>query len=428
MGFRRNIEITLTTEISILIVSLTIGIMISRILGPERRGIYTLLLLLPHMAIKFGTLGIDIANVYFIGKEKFKLEDIKANSLTLSWVISFIAICILVLYNQYVGFDEINRVDPRYFYLALPLIPLAILNVLLRSILLGLNKIGRFNCANAIKPVLAISLLCLLYLIYDIDIFTAVMIQIISGMGAIGFILFNVKPEIKLNFNTKLFRESVNYGVKGYTANLMTFLNYRLDMFLIMYLLSMKELGYYSISVMIAEQLSFVSVASAIVLFPRVSSQKANEENITPVVCRVNFLITLLGGGCLALIAKPGISWAFTESFSPAVIPLCYLIPGVVALSISKILASDLSGRGKIHYSMYISSVALVCNIILNIVLIPQYGISGAAVASSVTYVLNSVLFIYYYRINVRVRTRDVLWVSKADLEAAKKSLRAILH
>jgi O-antigen/teichoic acid export membrane protein len=58
-------------------------------------------------------------------------------------------------------------------------------------------------------------------------------------------------------------------------------------------------------------------------------------------------------------------------------------MPGVVALSISKILTSDLAGRGLLQYGAYSSAISLVATVVCDLLLIPKWGIAGAAVASN---------------------------------------------
>jgi len=69
------------------------------------------------------------------------------------------------------------------------------------------------------------------------------------------------------------------------------------------------------------------------------------------------------------------------------------LLPGVVAISISKVLAGYLSGLGRNGLTSTVSVSAFVLNVVLNLFLIPRAGIVGAATASLISYTFSSVVY-----------------------------------
>ena len=69
-------------------------------------------------------------------------------------------------------------------------------------------------------------------------------------------------------------------------------------------------------------------------------------------------------------------------AFGPAMVPLLVLLPGVVALSGANVVGSYLRGIGRPGMPSLVSLVALAVNIVANLVLIPRFGIVGAAAAS----------------------------------------------
>ena len=66
------------------------------------------------------------------------------------------------------------------------------------------------------------------------------------------------------------------------------------------------------------------------------------------------------------------------------------MIPGVVIFSLGKVLANDFTGRGFPEINTYIALLVALTNFSLNIWLIPIYGIKGAALATSVSYFLDT--------------------------------------
>ena len=62
-------------------------------------------------------------------------------------------------------------------------------------------------------------------------------------------------------------------------------------------------------------------------------------------------------------------------------------------------------------------------NIIVNSMVIPVWGIFGAAVASVVSYNISGLLFIRYFCKNTRADFKDMILIKKSDIAKIKKML-----
>lgn len=77
--------------------------------------------------------------------------------------------------------------------------------------------------------------------------------------------------------------------------------------------------------------------------------------------------------------------------------PMLALLPGVVLLGGAKVLTNEITGRGYPHYNSINAGLALVLTVVLDLVLIPRYGVLGAALASSIAYSAISFTAIGFY-------------------------------
>jgi len=66
------------------------------------------------------------------------------------------------------------------------------------------------------------------------------------------------------------------------------------------------------------------------------------------------------------------------------------LLPGVVALSAGKVVGGYVSGIGRPGINSYVSIGSFVVNVVVNLILIPRFGIVGASAASLVSYTLSA--------------------------------------
>lgn len=430
----KNSAITFSTQVLIFGLGLVVSIILARALGPTGKGIYALIILIPAAMLKLGSLGIEAANVYFTGSKQYQIKDIVSNSLLSSILLSSILILLFFGTSRLSIFQKFiisNQIKPFYLWLVVLTIPFSLFSVFVKNIFLGKEKIVTFNKINIFQATFSLIAITTFLLILKLGVFGAVISYVLTTAALTLFVVYLIKKitRIKFSFNKNLFNGSFKYGLKAYFGNLAQFLNYRLDMFLVAAFLDPAAVGYYSISVGIAEKLWMLPGAIATVLFPRISSLKdVQANNLTPRIARHTFLIIFIISLFLAILAKPLIEILFGSAFLPSVTPLLILLPGIIALGGAKTLTADLAGRGKPQFGTYAAFVSLVVNILLNLWLIPKWGISGAAFASSVAYIIATLMVIIAFAKISRKSYPEILLIKKQDFEDYKEFLLKIRY
>jgi len=202
-------------------------------------------------------------------------------------------------------------------------------------------------------------------------------------------------------------------------ANLLQYLNYRADILLIGFFLSQTEVGWYYVSVMIAERLLFLTQATATVLLPAASSSDIQRKK-TPILSRLNFTVVFAGSVVIAATAYWLVPLLFSAVFSNSVLPLVVILPGIISLSVSKILSADLTSRGLPQYSIYVSLLNFCLNISFNIIFIPKMGIVGAALSSTLSYTASLLLQIYFYYRLTNTGLSELIFIRKGDFKKLK--------
>ncbi len=239
-----------------------------------------------------------------------------------------------------------------------------------------------------------------------------------------GLVLVRREAPLRLGLDSKILRSFLNFGLRGYLANLMQFMNYRLDALIVNGLLGLVSVGYYSIATAMAEALWYGANALALVLFPHVSSLERKEaDRITPVVCRNAIFMTLIGAVLMFIVSRRLIQVVLGSGMAPALHPLWLLLPGIVTLTAAKVISSYLSGIGKPTYSTYIGAGTVVLTVILDLVLIPRFGINGAAVASSIVYTLTAATYVWVLRLESGAGLLETLIVRPSDFVRYRRVL-----
>jgi O-antigen/teichoic acid export membrane protein len=191
-------------------------------------------------------------------------------------------------------------------------------------------------------------------------------------------------------------RSVVSYGARVYPAGIMGYFSYRADTLLIQALLvkSAGPLGLYSMAVTMAELLFFIPDAVNTIFMPTVAGSTAEEADAKlGRVSRMTFLVTVAGSIALIPVAWLGIHIVL-PAFSDCLPAFLVLLPAVVSLSLGKVMTSYITGRGRPGPVSIGAAITLVLNLVANVLLIPPFGISGAAAASLLSYTTMALLMV----------------------------------
>jgi O-antigen/teichoic acid export membrane protein len=391
---------TFITRVCVFGLGFLIGVINARVLGPSGKGTVALAVLVPTFASQFLRFGVDVANVYFLGSKKHALQAILGNSLMVVVATTMVAVPVYVICIPLISDTIAAGVEPSLLLLAGLLLPLSLLVGHLSPIFLGLQRVKKYNFIALWGKVTAFFFIVVLVVVLSLGVVGAIWATILASLLVVSWALKELSKEVsvKPTLNPGLLKESISLGFRAYLGNVVQFFNYRLDMFVVNYFIGVANVGFYSTAVTGAELLWYIPQAVATILFPRTAATGVEEAKLfTPKVCRNTFLITLIAALGLSIVSKPLILFIYGEAFAPSVIPLWLLMPGVVALSISKILTSDLAGRGLLQYGAYSSAISLIATVICDLVLIPRWGIAGAAVASSISYCIATLVVLFFY-------------------------------
>jgi O-antigen/teichoic acid export membrane protein len=107
----------------------------------------------------------------------------------------------------------------------------------------------------------------------------------------------------------------------------------------------------------------------------------------------------------------------YGAEYNNSVNSMLLILPGIIVMSLYKVLTRNFSSRNKQQVSIMAAGIALVVNIGLNLLWIPQFGIEGAALASTVSYILASTLLVIKVRMESDLTIREMLFVNRTDLK-----------
>lgn len=418
--FRHSV-MTFGTRLAIILVNVPTSIMIARTLGVDGQGTYASAVVFPTMFAFFGLMGLDAAHTFLISRGRYSLPQVSGQSLILTIVLSAI---ITPIYLVFLRFYE-GAADPglrAILNLAAVLIPILLIKYLSVSIFLGLKRIRLFNLVNLTQAAALLAFMCLNLFVFRGGVRGALIAYAVSEALVIAYVWVAVRRATAGDRMFErpppgMFRKSIIYGLQGHLGGILIQFTYRFDMFLVLSTLGLKAQGFYSISVLLAEKLSHIPQSVNVVLFPEISSMSDEEANaLTPRVTRSSLFLVLIAGAVLYLVSRPLLVLFYGTAFLPALRAFQILIPGIVTLSVAKILSSDLNGRDRRIYHTVATAIAFATNVALCLAWIPRYGIEGAAWASTVAYTLQSVLMLVFFTRLSGCGLSETVFIQREDL------------
>jgi O-antigen/teichoic acid export membrane protein len=195
----------------------------------------------------------------------------------------------------------------------------------------------------------------------------------------------------------------LSFGLRGFFGGILSDLNTRVDIILLGYFLSDARVGIYSFAAVFAEgfgQISYVVKQNLDPVIGRFTAANTIEQ-LKALMRRVAvvFVPSMFGVAIVSVLLFPLIARLFTDDrFAESWPIFAVLMAGVVVNAGFRPFQGVflLTGRPGLH-SLFFLAVVL-SNAILNILLIPRMGIMGAALATALAYVIESLFILYGIR------------------------------
>lgn len=388
------------------------SIIIARALGAEGKGLYVLTLTTGALLVLLLDIGISVSVVYLTANRRYQTGEIFIYT---SWISLSLGLLggslFFLLYTNYLANTIFSGVDPSYMLIMLIFLPIHLLTSVQASILLGLQRVFAYNLVGITRSISILALQIGSVILHE-GVLGAILAWCLGNLLAFLLTLWLLRKDINFRFTHQrsIVKDSLSYGVKGYLANLIAFFNLRLDSFILNYYSTPMFVGLYSTGVSSAELIWNVPDSISSALFPKsAASDRLNSSRLTAQACRNTLFLMIVLSITFGLTGIWLIPWVFGSEFQASVIPFLLLLPGIVAITITKLINANLSGIGLPQYAAYTSAIVLAATITLDIVLIPPYRIAGAAIASSISYLLSAVLSLYWFRKETQIGWKETI-------------------
>lgn len=227
----------------------------------------------------------------------------------------------------------------------------------------------------------------------------------------------------------------LKFGLRGYLGNLALAASLRVDQAVIGPTLGLAKLGLYAIAVTIATAPATFAMAIASRAFSRTAASDENRTDVASSYLRLTLIVALIGTSLLAVASPVFLPLLYGKAFVPALLPLLLLLPGTVFLCLSATAASLLIAAGFPGRTTACEVTGFVVAIGGLPIVIPIWGISGAATLSTVSYGISCACYLFALRrlgpvsvrpsiVEVRVLTEAIRSTTGRSWELLRKPTR----
>ncbi|MBG0857985.1 MAG: polysaccharide biosynthesis C-terminal domain-containing protein [Bacteroidales bacterium] len=268
---------------------------------------------------------------------------------------------------------------------------------------LGIKNITNYNLLSLLSPIFILAALAIFYFILNKTTLNIIWLSYYTGLSVVLIIavagltrneLFKV-PETGFSG----IKSILHYGVNNEFNYLIQFLNYRLSYYFIAGMLGLDKLGVFSIVVAVSEAVWIISRSMSAVHFSNVvnSDDHLKSRQETVAFARQSFLISLTALAVAVLIPRTGYQFIFGEEFGSVKLLIIYLMPGILAISVSNLYGHYFAGTGNLKVLRNKSLAGLAATLILLPLLIKKLQLTGACISLNVSYIISSFWLWYVF-------------------------------
>ena len=394
-------------------------VIVARYTGTHGAGAYSVAVQIGLLIVIGGGLGIDFGLIYFAARDRMRQTDLAPALLWfgLAWGALLAAAGYAIALA--LGGSLLKGISQPVILAAIAAIPAMLAVRYLRYFLLGRNQLLRFNAINIALALAWVIFVAVSLVVLCGGVAGAMWAYAAANVVAFAAALALVPRAVALpNWRRAIIalRTLAAFGLRAQLSTVLQFFSYRLDLFILNATSGLGAAGIYSVATLLAEAVWYVPSAVGLVLAPRVAAAAEGEDDAaTEAICRGSVLVSVAGAVIIAVLAPLLVLLLFGSAFLPAVVPLWVLLPGVVALGLDKPIASYQLGRGRPQISLYVAMLATPITVAAYVLLIPAYGIVGAAAGSTISYIATtSIEIVYLHRVSP-LRLRNLVIPRRSD-------------
>ncbi len=404
---------SIATKFLNIVLGMIQSILIARFLGASLRGNLSYIQSISSVGAIVITFGMHQAYPYF--RKKYGKDAIFREYITITYIVFFLYFIISL------ASVTLLRNLSTDIKIAILLLPVIGYETVVMYVLL-IEKPNNRNILHLITSFLELIFLSFLFFFAEANYLW--MVAILFFVHLLNAILFTIQLHCRPIFSKRIFSLSKKIFKMGFfpmLALLMTTLNYRIDVFMLKQYksVSLSQIGIYSLGISLSDKIVLIPDTLKGVLASKLA--KGANENEVVRICRLCFFSSL--GLCVAILifGQVFIDFLYGKEYSRAYSIICITAFGTIIIGYFKLIAQFNIVNKRQIINVLILSIAIIVDIIGNILLIPLYGITGAAIATCAGNVICGIIFIEWFARKYRIKRTAMFFPQKEDIKYIKR-------
>jgi len=366
-----------------LVVNLATGVIVARALAPAGRGEQAAMGVWSATLSSLFLIGLPVSLLYNARRFPEERRKLYSTALVLVTVLGFVAIAVgefvVPLFLTKYSWDVVTF-SRLMLVFTLPMMLL----LLFQASLEVRSDFSTSNLIRYVPPVLTLGALIVLELLHRLTPYTAVVAYALPPAFMCVYIGWRLRAEFTLRLNdfAATAKRLLRYGGQSYTIDLIGQFSMQTAQLLVVGELNAAELGLYSVALNVSRIINVLHISLNVVLFPKASSLSTEAIlALTGRAARISTALTIAMGVFFMLVIPVLLPLLYGREFRGAVMITSILIFEVIVSGVTSVLAQAFMATGRPGAVAIMQGAGTLLAIPLMLVLIPRFGIVGAASA-----------------------------------------------
>lgn len=396
-------------------VGLVVGVLVARYLGPELFGKWNYAIAFVSLVSAIATLGLDQIVVKHLLDKNEKENLLLGTAFYLRLAGSFVSTLIIVIYFYFFKNDAMLFIVAFLTVANLWFQTFDVIDLKNQSLLQSRKTVIVKNTSFVL-----VSILRLIFVYLEYSLLSFVLLGLIECiLGCLGLILYygvnNLKKwKFSITYCLILLKEAWPLILSG----IVIMMYMRLDQIMIGEMIGDKGVGLYSVSTRFTELWYFIPSIFATSFFPKLVEKFNVDRTSYDGVClklfKLLFVVSFFISIFFTFFSKFIISFLYGNEYIMSVFALQISIWTGVFVFWGVAAGNMLIVENLNKHNLLKSVQGLILNIVLNLILIPKYGINGAAVATLISQFYASYLYYFLFKKTRHIfilQTKSILFI-----------------
>jgi len=406
----------LLANVSVIGVTFLQRMFIARVMGAEELGAYSIIMSIYAIGTAFVGLGLPMAITKYIAEYKVdetRLQSFVSVTIFMTAALGVFASILMVgLANPLARLLNIPQFYRDVLLLSF-VFPFSTIFFIALAILNGKREMRYYSILLTAQN--GLFLLISLLLLWSGWGLKSILIALwLSIVLLTAFPIF--QNRIYLTFRLKISRlisnakQLLQFGIKVVVTDLVNQVNIYADFLILGCFLSPDRVGFYTVAISISRLIVMIPVGIQKITYPAASEFWAKKDNINlnkmvNKTIKYSSISTIILGVGISFFAQEIIEIIFGKDFISAWLPMIILILGVVLQgALIQSLGGLLSAIGRPELSLKVDTLTVAINLGLNFILIPSWGLLGAAISKSISLIGNTIIKIMLFSSVVKLK------------------------